>query len=241
MLNALKAVTAAGGATPPPTGLPTLALSTTRLDFGTVQTQLQITLTRINGSTDSPASAVDSAANPDAVTLTAVAGPADGPYVLNVNVDRALLNAGENQVQVEITSAQGRKLRFDVAVAPRGGTAPTGLRGVGPVYVLALNPDTLATLAQANVINNATTYPYSLANLMDRAIIVAGTDTDNDGFICSASEPCGAYPVLGVEATILDAGRNNVNFDLIAGGSAASLAVGAARTLVPAHGFARLR
>jgi len=67
LINALKAVTAAGGSTPlPPTGLPTLALSTTRLDFGTVQTQLQITLTRINGSTDSPDSAADSAVNPNA-------------------------------------------------------------------------------------------------------------------------------------------------------------------------------
>jgi serine protease len=240
LINALKAVTAAGGSTPPPpTGLPTLALSTTRLDFGTVQTQLQITLTRINGSTDSPDSAADSAVNPNALTVAGVAGPADGPYVLNVSVDRALLNAGEDQIQVEITSAQGRKLRFDVVVAPRG-TTPTGLRGVGPVYVLALNPTTLATMAQANVINNTSIYPFTLSNLTGPVIIVAGTDTDNDGFICGASEPCGAYPVLGVETTVLSGSRAGVNFDLLSGGSAASLGTGATRVQLPARGFARI-
>jgi len=240
LINALKAITAAGGPTPPPAGLPTLALSTTRLDFGTVQTQLPITLTRINGSTDSPASAIDSAANPNAVILSAVASPADGPYVLNVNLDRSLLNAGEDQIQVEITTTEGRKLRFDVVVAPRG-TTPTGLRGVGPVYVLALDSSTLATVGQANVTNNATTYPFSLTDLTGSVIIVAGTDTDNDGFICGASEPCGAFPVLGVDATVISATRGGIDFDLLAGGSAASLSIAAVRAQVPARGFARLR
>jgi serine protease len=241
LINAFKAITAAGGGTPPPpSGLPTLALSTSRLDFGTVQTQLSITLTRINASSDSPASAIDSAVNPGAVTLTGLPGAGSGPYVLDVNVNRALLNPGENQVQVEITTAQGRKLRFDVAIAAPA-TTPTGLLGVGPVYVLALDPVTLQTLAQVDVINNATTYPYTLASLTTSVIIVAGTDTDNDGFICGASEPCGAYPVLGVETTILSDGRSGVSFDLMAGGSAASLSIGEPRTQPPARGFARMR
>jgi serine protease len=243
LINALKAITAAGAGggqpPPPPGGLPTLELSTTRLDFGTVQTQLQLTVTRVNGSTDSPASAIDSAANPNAVTVAA-SGPAAGPYVLTVTIDRALLNPGEDQIQVEITSAQGRKLRFDVVVAPRGGGAPVGLRGVGPVYVLALNPNTLATMAQANVTANSTTYPYTLANLNGPVIIVAGTDTDNDGFICGSSEPCGAYPVLGVDATILNSSRNGVNFDLMIGASAGNVGAGTPIQL-PARGFARIR
>src|SRR5262249_25532168 len=159
---------------------------------------------RINNSTDSPASATTSAANPNAVKVEAVAGPAEGPYVLNVTVDRTLLNPGEDQIQVEITTAQARRLRFDVVVAPRD-TPRTGLIGVGPVYVLALDRDSLETLAQANVINNATSYPFTLSNVGRPAIIVAGTDTDNDGFICGASEPCGAFPVLGVDATVISA------------------------------------
>lgn len=240
IIDALKAITVAGGSVPPPAGLPTLALSTTRLDFGTVQTQLPITLTRINGSTDSPASAADSAVNPNAVTVAAVAGPADGPYVLNVTLDRALLGPGEDQVQVEITTAQNRKLRFDVAIAPRG-TTPSGLRGVGPVYVLALNPNTLDSVAQVNVITNATTYPFTMANLNQPVVVVAGTDTDNDGFICGASEPCGAYPVLGVETTILSASRGGVDFDLLSSASSAGLGVSAMRTPLPARGFARIR
>jgi serine protease len=240
MINALKAITAAGGGNPPPTVLPTLALSTTRLDFGTITTQLQITLTRINSSSDFPVSATDSAANPSAVTVTGLPGAGAGPYVLTVNVNRGQLNAGEDQIQVEITSDQGRKLRFDVAVAPRA-TTPIGLLGVGPVYVLAVDPNTLETLAQADVITNTPTYPYTLANLPRSVIIVAGTDTDNDGFICGASEPCGAYPVLGVETTVLSSDRDGVNFDLMTGGSAAGLSIGELRTQLPTRGVARIR
>jgi len=72
---------------------------------------------------------------------------------------------------------------------------------------LALNPTTLATMAQANVINNTSIYPFTLSNLTGPVIIVAGTDTTNDGFICGASEPCGAYPVLGVETTVPSGSR----------------------------------
>ncbi|HYE57674.1 MAG TPA: S8 family serine peptidase, partial [Rhodothermales bacterium] len=234
MINAFKAINAAAVAAPPPSGLPTLALSTTRLDFGTVQTQLQITLTRINGSTDKFSSATDSATNPAAVTVVEAAGnPANGPYVLNVTVNRQFLNLGEDLVQVEITSTQGRKLRFDVAIAPRTST-PTGLLGVGPVYVLAVDPNTFDTLAQQNVINNATTYPYSLTNLSSPVIIVAGTDTDNDGFICGPSEPCGAYPVLGPGISVLSDSRSGVNFDLIPAGSVSGQSM---QTQLPARGF----
>jgi hypothetical protein len=93
------------------------------------------------------------------------------------------------------------------------------------------------------VITNATTYPYTVGGLTSSVIIVAGTDTDNDGFICGASEPCGAYPVLGVEMepTILSDSRTGVSFDLVAGGSAAGLRIGALRMQSPARGFARMR
>jgi serine protease len=242
MINALKAINAAAAAAPPPpSGLPTLALSATRLDFGTILTQLQITLTRINNSTDSFASAIVSARNAAAVTVTPAAGnPANGPYVLNVSVNRAFLNLGEDLIQVEITSAQGRKLRFDVIIAPRAST-PTGLRGVGPVYVLGVHSVTLETLAEDQVINNATTYPYTLADLTTPVIIVAGPDVDNDLFICGPSEPCGVYPVLGGEITIISDSRNGVDFDLAGGASAASLNTGGAQRQLPAAGFSRIR
>jgi serine protease len=244
MINAFKAITAAAATTPPPaSGLPTLALSTTQLNFGTITSTLPITLTRINNSSDSYASATDSATNANAVTVVAAPGnPANGPYVLNVSVNRGLLNSGESQIQVEITSTQGRKLRFDVAVELTS-TAPPGLRGVGPIYVLAVDPITYSTLGQADVTSNAITYPYTLTNLPRGVIIVAGTDTDNDGFICGPSEPCGAYPVLGAEfePTIISSSRSGVSFDLIGGDSAASLGVGGLVTGSQGHGFARIR
>ncbi|HEU0203217.1 MAG TPA: S8 family serine peptidase, partial [Burkholderiaceae bacterium] len=242
MINALKAVTAAGAAPPPPSALPTLALSTNRLDFGSVLTQLTITLTRINNSTDSFARAVDSALNPDAVTITPDANdPAAGPYTLLVAVDRALLTQGEDIIQVEITSAQNRTLRFDVVVAPRT-QGPVGLQGVGPVYVLALDPETFVARAQANVVANSAAYAYTLSDLRQGVLIVAGTDTDNDGFICGAIEPCGAFPVRGAEMTVVSSSRSDVSFTLVQGGASAIAAGdGPAAPALPVRGFGRIR
>jgi serine protease len=244
LINALKAITAAGGNTPPPESLPTLQLSTTRLDFGSATTTLPITLTRINNSTDTYASAQDSAGNENAVTVTPRAGnQPDGPYDLDVTVNRSLLATGEDLIQVELTSAQGRTLRFDVAVAPRGTPPTIGLAGVGPVYVLALNPSSLDTLAQANVTTNTRNYGYTIGGVTaSSVVVVAGTDTDNDGFICGASEPCGAYPVLGAEPTVLNLSGNvtGIDFSLI-GLSAASLSAPSARPATTRRGFARLQ
>ncbi len=239
LINALKAINAAGGGgTQQPPVQPTLELSTTRLDFGSTTTQLTVTLTRINNSTDSPGTATDSAVNANAVTVAARANnPPNGPFVLDVTIDRALLATGEDVIQVELTSAQNRRLRFDVVVAPRT-SAPIGLQGFGPVYVLALNSDTGATLAQANVLATTPTYPFSLDNLARAVVVVAGTDTDNDGFICGASEPCGVYPVLGAQPSVLSSGRSGVNFELLSGATSASVT---ASTEIPKRGFARLR
>ncbi len=248
LISALKAVQAAAGsgATPTPVpDLPTLAVSPAVLDFGGSLTELNVTVARINSSTDTPDTYASTALDPTAVTIVVPTGgnPAAGPYVYAVRVNRAKLAPGENVVRVQITSTQNRRYSFDVSVAART-SAPVGQLGVGPVYVLAIDVNSLANVGQADVATVGLTYAYSIANITSaQVVIAAGTDTDNDGFVCGASEPCGLYPVLGGQPTVLElaaGNRSGINFDLVSGGaSAASLSVG--KVEMPAAGFRRVR
>jgi serine protease len=246
LINAVKSITAAGaaGSTPPPPvqNLPTLAVTPVVLDFGTTQTQLEVVVSRINSSTDSPSSYEVTSLDRQAVTVTAASGnPAAGPYRLLVTVDRARLSPGENVVRVNIVSAQDKRVSFDVSVTART-AAPVGLRGVGPVYVLALDANTFASAGQANVTSVGLSYPYAIANVTSaQVVIAAGTDTDNDGFICGSSEPCGYYPVMGGQPVLIDMGAGNrtgIDFQLVSGGesAASTLPTTFAR---PAKGFRR--
>jgi serine protease len=248
LINALKAVQAAAGSGTTPTpvpDLPTLAVEPTTLDFGTSLTELGVTVTRINGSTVTPDRYATSAIDANAVIVAVPAGtpnPDAGPYRYVVSVDRAKLAPGENVVRVEIGTATQR-VGFDVSVAQRT-SVPVGQLGVGPVYVLAVDVNSLANVGQADVTTVGLVYAYSIAGITAPQIyMVAGTDTDNDGYICGASEPCGLFPVLGGQPTVLElsaGSRSGINFDLVSGGASAASTSFAQGAAAPARGFRRV-
>lgn len=244
LIDALKAVVAAasttGGAI---ANLPTLALTPSVLDFGSTLTELQITIRRVNGSTDTPTHYFSNALNSSAVTVSIppAGNPAEGPYTFVVSVNRAFLAPGENVIRVEIMSAQNRRMPFDIAVAPRP-VIPVANRGVGPVYVIAVNADVIANAGQATVVSTTPAYGYTINGITaSRIVMIAGTDTDNDGYICGASEPCGMYPISAPDPTILEMNGNKtgINFGLTSGTASAASLSGIAKPLLPAKGIAR--
>jgi serine protease len=237
-MNAAKAVLATGTAAP---ALPTLQLSPTILDFGSTLTELTITATRVNGSTDTPTQYRRNALDPRAVQLFTPAGgnPPNGPFAFIVRIDRALLAPSESVIRVELLTAQLTAFPFDVVIAPRPVFAATQ-RGVGPLYSVALNADdpSRATIAGSVSQSTTPTYTYTIGNVtVPRVVIAAGIDLDNDGFICGPSEPCGWYPTLGSPETLtLTNNRAGVNFSLIPGSTIGAQAVSEARAQ---RGFAR--
>jgi serine protease len=61
-------------------------------------------------------------------------------------------------------------------------------------------------------------YAYSVAVPGTAAIsIIAGSDLDNNGVICAASEACGAYPMLSAELQVLrpDGNLTGIDFNLL--------------------------
>ena len=75
----------------------------------------------------------------------------------------------------------------------------------GFLYVLLIDASADgAVLQQANVPASAGQYAYQFANVPDGSYtIVAGTDADNDQFICDPGEACGGFPTLDQPQVIL--------------------------------------
>ena len=71
------------------------------------------------------------------------------------------------------------------------------------VFVLAVDPQTLETLAQ-DVVRTQASLAYALPSLPPgEYLVVAGTDEDNDGFICDPGEPlCGVFPSLELASLV---------------------------------------
>ncbi len=125
---------------------------------------------------------------------------------------------------VEVVSNGGtRTIAVSLALSSAGGGGETH-----EVFVLAISTDTLTTIAQ-EVVQSPNALGYAFSGLAPGSyFVVAGTDADNDGFICDEGEPlCGIYPSAeGPIALTVTAGGNltAVDFPLLSTftGSAAS-------------------
>ena len=118
-----------------------------------------------------------------AVEITANgSGLADGNYTGTVTVDS---NGGTQMIAVTLRVGN---------VAPLPDLE---------IFVLAVDAVTFQTLAQA-VVRTTGTLGYELGSLVPGTyVIVAGTDVDNDDFICDEGEPlCGVYPSLELAEAI---------------------------------------
>ncbi len=136
--------------------------------------------------------------NTSGIELTiSASGLADGVYSGNVSVQS---NGGNTSLAVTLAI---------------GGTTGTSSY---EVFVLAVDADTFASVAQ-DVVRTDGSLVYGLRNLPAGSyVIVAGTDEDGDDLICDEGEPlCGLYPSLGLPVRVdIDASGtiSGLNFPL---------------------------
>jgi serine protease len=80
----------------------------------------------------------------------------------------------------------------DVTVKAGG----VGAGNVGPVFVLVLAAQTFTTL-EATETSIGQDYAFAMPAITPGSyIVVAGTDRDDNGFICEEEDACGVYPDL---------------------------------------------
>ncbi len=188
LIDAAQAVVAArsipgGGGTPPSGSI--LAVSTSLLNFENFLDKLSFKITnagietlRVTGITD------------DASWLTLSPSSGTAPLTVEATVDRAGLSEGERTATIQVTSnatqgTQSATLRVEMRV---GGKT---VGDVGEVFVLLVKPASSDTVVQTET---DATQGYTFATppvAPGKYQIVAGTDLDNDGFICDIEDACG--------------------------------------------------
>ena len=188
LLNAQRAVSAAltaGG--DPPADNPRLGASTTVLNFSSAATTLDLALQN-SGTGDLELLDVNTSETWLEVTASDVDDQGLGLY--RVSVDRDGLAAGIYSGTISAVSTINTisvSVFISVVENISGGS-------VGTVYALLFDADTLGFIQQADSTGLDGLYPYQFSAIpAGNYEIVAGSDTNNDQFICDAGEACGAW------------------------------------------------
>jgi serine protease len=205
LISAAKAVQAAGA--PPPVAPPTLTVTPSSLSFGDVGTQAQVVLANSGGGALSVTGIQTSAAW---IGVAAAGAGANGLGTYQVTVTRGGLAAGTYSGWVDFSSSAGtRRLSILMQVTPTSSTPEAGRQ-----YVLLLDPQSGDTLAEARVNASGESVAYRFDTVgTGQYLVVAGTDMNNDGYVCDDGEACGAYPVLSRPDIVSVAGeRSAVDF-----------------------------
>jgi serine protease len=190
LINAAQAVRAAlevvGG--PPPTAS-ILTVSATQLNFDTMLDTLAFSAVNagsgalfINSTTD------------DVPWLTLTPASGNAPLSLRARVDRSALPTGTHTGRITIASnaSQNPGATVDVTVK----VSAVGAGNVGTVFVLVLNPQSLTTVGGVET-SVGQDYAFAIPAVPPGVyVVVAGTDRDDNGFICEEEDACGLYPDL---------------------------------------------
>jgi serine protease len=234
LLNAYRAVVAASN-TPggqPVTPIPILVVNPTALNFGLALSSLTLTV-RNGGGGDLKVNPPSENSGGWLRLSAAVDGNGLGSYTLTV--DRANLPDGLYTTTLTFTSnANTVQVPVIMQIAQNLATGD-----VGPQYVLLVEPATLQTKGQAVAVRlDDGRYSYRFENIPAGTYqIFAGSDLNNDGFICDSGESCGAYLTLDKPIQVqVNGNRSDLDF---ASGFTANLTAPTAPTTQAQSGLLR--
>ncbi len=173
------------GATPADN--PRLLASVATLNFGATTTSLGLSLTN-GGMGDLELLSLQ--VSEPWVQLTPTAADPSGLGDYEVTVDRDALGPGIFAADITAESSINTvRVRVFVSVAGAGAEPD-----VGVIYILLIDPEEGIPVAQVASGGNAGQYAFTLGGVEAGSYeLIAGTDADNDLFICDSGEACGAW------------------------------------------------
>jgi serine protease len=186
LVNAQKAVLAAlelnNGELPPPPP-PFLIVTPSSLNFGLSRSSATIKLTNSGGGDLIIENITENSGG-----FLSIEGNGLGEYVVSVN--RNLLTTGTFTATITITSS-ANTVKVPV-ILQMGDPNLTG--DAGYHYILLIDSNSSNTIQQITASVYAGNYNYRFIDVpAGDYIIAAGSDFNNDGFICDVGEACGAY------------------------------------------------
>lgn len=209
LINAEKAVaTALAVIGESPSTQPAVVSSAGTLNFGGSLGNLVFSLSAVG---DGDIGQVTVETSTDWLTAVAVNIDERGVGQYRASVDRSSLEDGIYSGLIVATSAVNQ-LEIEVVIA----VGPQADADVGAVYVLLVDPDTNIVADQAIARPGPDGYRFLFpAAPAGRYQIAAGSDLDNDFFICDAGEACGAYLTIDQPLTLdLDSDRADIEISI---------------------------
>ena len=198
IINARKAVLEAldlagtGGSLPA-----VLVPNPSTVNFGSITETLQLRVSNA-GSEDTAVAAPRVVPAASWLTVTPAAdGAADGTGLFELTVDRSGLADGLYAATLEFDyGSNGRPRTLSVPVRMQV-TSVDLTADAGYHYVLVVDPVSLETIAFTSLAAADGLYRFELEDVPSGTWeIYAGTDSDNDGFICDAGEACGVFRTI---------------------------------------------
>ncbi len=186
LINALKAVQAAGGPVADP---PELSVTPSGLNFGVSDTEATISVSNAGGD-----SLVVNDVTDDApwLTVTATDVDASGLGLYTATVARGGLTEAIYNATITFDSTAGV---VDVPVVML--VAGSGPGDAGFHYIRLVDAGTLATVAEVGVAASNGAYDFLFTGVPGGTyLLAAGSDADNDASLCETGEACGGYPLL---------------------------------------------
>jgi serine protease len=185
-------VIAAGAPDTTPAGL---SVTPSGLNYGLVLSELGFVLANASSDPLSVSSVSDDA---PWLTVTAQDVDGDGLGTYLASIDRSGLDDGTYSATISITSSAGTS---SLPVVMRVG-GPTS-SNAGFHYVLLVDADARVPITEVAVTALNGAYSYAFHDIPPgNYAIVAGSDMDDDGFICDGGEACGSYPTLDLPAPV---------------------------------------
>ena len=190
LIDAYKAVQVARAmarnAMPPPlVNDPELSVFPETLNFGSHRAVMQLELRNIGTGNLRFTDIRDNSS-----WLTVARSPSSGS--LTVRANRAGLEENSYLGHIFISSNGGDRtipVAMKVESGVSGGT-------IGTVYVLVLDASTLQTSGRGDITGAAERYFYRTPKVPGGTyLVIAGTDRDDDQYICDSGEACGIYPL----------------------------------------------
>lgn len=191
LIDALKAVQQAqllGGGVA--TGV--LFADPTLINFGSFATAKTVVLTQAGVS---PPSVTSFGVTNSASWLTVDAGAAnpDGSGTYTLTIDRSTLSDAIYSDTLVFDLDSGAEISISVTMQVQNTLSETG--DAGFIFVLLLDADSYDTVSQVSVDVDNGQYDFTFNDIpAGEYVIIAGSDIDNDFFICGLGESCGNYP-----------------------------------------------
>ncbi|OGL46418.1 MAG: hypothetical protein A2149_00080 [Candidatus Schekmanbacteria bacterium RBG_16_38_11] len=191
---------------------PAISVSAEKLNFENKNNQLTFSVTNSGGGILT-VNSIEADASWLVVEPSTGTVPEKGELIVTVSVDSTGLADGAYSAAITISS-NGGNATIDVSMH----VGKAFQRDIGPIYLVVVDKDTLKTIksAETDLDKNLS---YEITSLLEGDyFVIAGTDRNNDGFICDDGEACGAYPTL-TDPQLVSVKANqdtqNISFEVI--------------------------